>query len=331
MSSSSFHLSPNTPLSKFFKEKAVKEVRENPSHVSAHIISIKRWLNSMPHLSCPDDDRIFLAFLRQSKFTHSESQMRLDNFITLRTSPESPITSWFDLSSITNSLLEEYLKMGVHCPIGFLQDGTFLFMVRIGHWNNSILSTENILRLVLLQLDRILEDPRVQIAGLRVFIDFTGASPSLLDTINPKKTMKDFSKILQEAYPFRMKGIIYYNEPAVMEVIFKLLTIWLRPKVRDRFIRVKDNIKKAYDKVPGLQAILPREYGGYNKPMEEILREQNADFKEYFLKGERLWRGMSVDERRRPESAKRLMSDYKEVDDRNMGTSGTFIRLPVND
>ncbi|VDQ00536.1 unnamed protein product [Trichobilharzia regenti] len=163
------------------------------------------------------------------------------------------------------------------------------------------MSTENILRLVLLQLDRILEDPRVQIAGLR------------------------------EAYPFRMKGIIYYNEPAVMEVIFKLLTIWLRPKVRDRFIRVKDNIKKAYDKVPGLQAILPREYGGYNKPMEEILREQNADFKEYFLKGERLWRGMSVDERRRPESAKRLMSDYKEVDDRNMGTSGTFIRLPVND
>ncbi|VDQ09843.1 unnamed protein product [Trichobilharzia regenti] len=73
-----------------------------------------------------------MAFLRQSKFTHSESQMRLDNFITLRTSPESPITSWFDLSSITNSLLEEYLKMGVHCPIGFLQDGTFLFMVRIG-------------------------------------------------------------------------------------------------------------------------------------------------------------------------------------------------------
>ncbi|VDP61103.1 unnamed protein product [Schistosoma curassoni] len=49
----------------------------------------------------------------------------------------------------------------------------------------------------MIQLDRILEDPRVQICGLRVFIDFTGVSPSLLDTINPKKTIKDLSKVLQ--------------------------------------------------------------------------------------------------------------------------------------
>ncbi|CAH8593838.1 unnamed protein product [Heterobilharzia americana] len=276
-------------------------------------------------------DRIFLAFLRQSKFTHAESQIRLDNFITLRTSPESSVTNWFDLSSLTNSMLEDYFRMGVHCPIGFLPDGTFLFMVRVGRWNNNILSADNVLRLVFAQLDRILEDPRVQIAGLRVFIDFTGASPSLLDTINPKKTMKDFSKILQEAYPFRMKGIIYYNEPALMDVLFKLLSIWLKPKVKDRFIRVKDNIKKAYDKIPGLQAALPREYGGQNRSIEDILREQNADFKDYLSKGETLWRGMSVDERKRPESAKRLMNEYKDVDDRTMGTSGTFIRLPVND
>ncbi|CAH8559163.1 unnamed protein product [Schistosoma mattheei] len=151
----------------------------------------------------------------------------------------------------------------------------------------------------MIQLDRILEDPRVQICGLRVFIDFTGVSPSLLDTINPKKTIKDLSKVLQEAYPFRMKGIIYYNEPPIMEVLFKLLALWLRPK---------------------------------SSPVQAIVgKEQNADFKEYFLKNEILWRGMAVNERKRPESSKRLIGEYKEADDRSMGTTGTFIPLPVND
>ncbi|XP_018652222.1 putative lipid-binding protein [Schistosoma mansoni] len=331
MSSGTFHLSPSTPITKFFRDKSVKEVRENTSHITAHLTSIKRWLCSMPHLSCADDDRIFLAFLRQAKYNHSEAQMRLDNFITLRTSPESPVVNWYDRSTITIAILDEYLKMGFHCPIGFLHDGTFLFMVRIGCWNNNRVPTETVLKLLMAQLDRILEDPRVQICGLRVFIDFTGVSPSLLDTVNPKKTIRDLSKLLQEAYPFRMKGIVYYNEPQIMEVLFKLLSLWLKPKVRERFIRVKGNIKKAYEKVSGLQNVLPREYGGQNRSIKDILKEQNADFKEYFLKNEILWRGMAVNEKKRPESSKRLLSEYKEADDRSVGTTGTFIRLPVND
>ncbi|CAH8581899.1 unnamed protein product [Schistosoma bovis] len=331
MSSGTFHLSPCAPITKFFKDKSVKEVRENTSHINAHLVSFKRWLRSMPHLSCADDDRIFLPFLRQAKYNHSEAQMRLDNFITLRTSPESPVVNWYDRSTITNTILDEYLNMGFHCPIGFLHDGTFLFLIRIGCWNNNRVSTESVLKLLMIQLDRILEDPRVQICGLRVFIDFTGVSPSLLDTINPKKTIKDLSKVLQEAYPFRMKGIIYYNEPPIMEVLFKLLALWLRPKVRERFIRVKGNIKKAYEKVPGLESVLPREYGGHNRSIKDILKEQNADFKEYFLKNEILWKGMAVNERKRPESSKRLIGEYKEADDRSMGTTGTFIPLPVND
>lgn len=54
MSSGTFHLSPCAPITKFFKDKSVKEVRENTSHINAHLISFKRWLRSMPHLSCAD-------------------------------------------------------------------------------------------------------------------------------------------------------------------------------------------------------------------------------------------------------------------------------------
>lgn len=75
-----------------------------------------------------------------------------------------------------------------------------LIILFLGCWNNNRVSTESVLKLLMIQLDRILEDPRVQICGLRVFIDFTGVSPSLLDTINPKKTIKDLSKVLQVSF-----------------------------------------------------------------------------------------------------------------------------------
>lgn len=40
-----------------------------------------------------------------------------------------------------------------------------------------------------------------------------------------------------------------------------------------QFIRVKGNIKKAYEKVPGLESVLPREYGGHNRSIKDILSE----------------------------------------------------------
>ncbi|CAH8559132.1 unnamed protein product [Schistosoma mattheei] len=59
MSSGTFHLSPCAPITKFFKDKSVKEVRENTSHINAHLISFKRWLRSMPHLSCADANETY--------------------------------------------------------------------------------------------------------------------------------------------------------------------------------------------------------------------------------------------------------------------------------
>ncbi|VDP61104.1 unnamed protein product [Schistosoma curassoni] len=122
--------------------------------------------------------------------------------------------------------------------------------------------------------------------------------------------------------------VLFVTRQQGVPVILRELVL---PGGFDLFIRVKGNIKKAYEKVPGLESVLPREYGGHNRSIKDILKEQNADFKEYFLKNEILWRGMAVNERKRPESSKRLIGEYKEADDRSMGTTGTFIPLPVND
>ncbi|KAL5111766.1 hypothetical protein TcWFU_003424 [Taenia crassiceps] len=64
---------------------AKAQLGEDPKNTSAHIEAFRRWLSSMPHLTCPDDDDFLLLFLRQSKYVHAKAQARLDNFCTLST------------------------------------------------------------------------------------------------------------------------------------------------------------------------------------------------------------------------------------------------------
>ncbi|KAF8566902.1 hypothetical protein P879_10579 [Paragonimus westermani] len=105
------------------------------------------------------------------------------------------------------------------------------------------------------------------------------------------------------------------------------MTHWLKPKLKDRIIRVKDDIGKAQGKIPGLKAVLPKEYDGDNRSIEEILRDVNTTFfNEYDYP--RIWDGMWVNESKRPDSAKHFMREYKDYSEGSMGTPGTYIKLP---
>ncbi|KAA3672233.1 uncharacterized protein DEA37_0001307 [Paragonimus westermani] len=107
-----YSLSPDAELSEYFLSKAQKELHEKPNHTHAHITSLKRWIASMPHLKCPDDDRVYKAFLRHSKYEHLRAQAKMDNFATLRTSELAPSSIWFKRPSKADSCLKTYLRMG---------------------------------------------------------------------------------------------------------------------------------------------------------------------------------------------------------------------------
>ncbi|KAF7259908.1 hypothetical protein EG68_02834 [Paragonimus skrjabini miyazakii] len=325
-----YSLSPDAELSEYFLYKAQKELHEKPSHVQAHITSLRRWVASMPHLKCPDDDRVYKAFLRHSKYEHSRAQAKMDNFATLRTSELAPSSIWFKRPRKTDPSLQTYLRMGIHCPAGFLEDGTFLLIVRMGKWDAEMLSKDDLFRFATLQIDRLIQDPRIQICGLHLLFDLSGVGSTHITKMNPKKTGKEILKLLQEGYPIRIKSFIYYNEPALMDFLLKIMTHWLKPKLKDRIIRVKDDIGKAQGKIPGLKAVLPREYDGDNRSIEEIIDDMNTVFfNEY--DHPRIWDRMCVNESKRPDAAKHFMAEYKDYSERSMGIPGTYVKLPEQD
>ncbi|TGZ71277.1 hypothetical protein CRM22_002739 [Opisthorchis felineus] len=51
-------------------------------------------------------------------------------------------------------------------------------------------------------MDRIFEDPRVQICGIRLFLDLTDVSSKLMQKLNPTRNFKEMIKMFQVKFPF---------------------------------------------------------------------------------------------------------------------------------
>ncbi|KAG5454404.1 hypothetical protein CSKR_202005 [Clonorchis sinensis] len=85
-------------------------------------------------------------------------------------------------------------------------------------------------------------------------------------------------------------------------------------------------MRKAYDRIPGLQAVMPAEYSGYNETIEKLI-EHNAKKFHQFYRNPSSWQGIQVDETKRPHSAKNLMSDFGDAERSCFGTEGTYVQL----
>ncbi|VDO07857.1 unnamed protein product [Rodentolepis nana] len=163
-------------LSSVYRKRARKELNEDAKHVQAHLESFRRWLKSMPHLNCPTDDKFLLAFLRYAKYNHSKAQARLDNYCTFRTSPTEGCPDWFIPETNESQFVRKLLDLKVSAPLGFIDNGAVVFLVRFCKVDDNEISYETMRR-----LDKVLDeiciyDERKQIGGYVLIFDFTGVS-----------------------------------------------------------------------------------------------------------------------------------------------------------
>lgn len=311
------------------KKIAKKELNENPDHVNAHIESLRRWVRSMPHITCPTDSDFLIRFLRVSKFEHSKAQARLDNFCTVRSSPRGCPT-YFQRLSPDDPFVDRALDSGQFLFLGISDRSELVFLNRIGVLNVADdVKVDNYMCLNYALIDCMLQlYPQLCISGSSLIIDMTGMTQKQMKFFSDQKLMKDSMKIWQDAYPVRSKELIYYNEPVVFDVIFKMLEFWLKPKLRRRLHRIKDNAKKIHQIVPGGKRLLPAEYGGENKPIEEIKNDMKKLMKEYLAKQSQLY-DIKVDEAKRPESTMKFLKQYADCPLELGGTKGTYTKLDV--
>ncbi|VDM16599.1 unnamed protein product [Hydatigera taeniaeformis] len=345
---------PAKPLSSLYKKRALKELGENPDQVSAHLESFRRWLSSMPHLKCTTDDVFLLAFLRHSKYNHLKAQQRLDKFCTFRTSAVEGYLPWFEepatnkanwnklidlkpwcmLSSCIEALtLGWTIKIAQFCitfkapeyiAVGIIMDTSP--SVEIANLDLDVVSMADLYSALQVFDDACLVDPRAQIGGICMIVDFTNLHKDILMQMFDQKLTKMSTKYFQECLPFRIKKLIYYNAPKVFETLFNIYSEWLNEKIKSRTLVLGSDLSPAFDAVEGLKELMPESYGGDNKlSIDDIWENQAKAMKSLSDVGANF--AISVDESKRPKECKYNFGVYKNLSSDVMGRSGTFVKL----
>ncbi|KAL5966257.1 Alpha-tocopherol transfer protein-like [Taenia solium] len=306
---------------------AKAQLGEDPKNISAHVEALRRWLVSMPHLTCPDDDNFLLMFLRQSKYVHAKAQARLDNFCTLSTIKSIGDVIWGTPLDLKSKELDNYLNAGIHLPLGYMEDGKMCMWIRPGVWNPDELSIGQALYYAYKVIFMIISDPRTIVAGTVILVDFTGSTSR--QVIKDPNDMKAWSRFMQEAVPLRPRRIIFYNEGKILDTIMSAMMFYTKEKVKKRMVQCGSDIGKAFEAEPGLKDLLPPDVGGDGKPLEDLIQANKRCFLEFYGKGDPT-ATIKVDESKRPATTRNFLHEYKDYDASVMGKSGTYVKLAVD-
>ncbi|VUZ46222.1 unnamed protein product [Hymenolepis diminuta] len=312
-------------LSSVYRKRARKELNEDPEQVQAHLESFRRWIKSMPHLNCPTDDKFLLAFLRHAKYNHSKAQARLDNYCTFRTSATEGCPEWFGIDKNEAQLFPKMLDQKVSGPLGFTDNGAIVFLVRFSKFDDSEMPFETMRRLDRTLDDICILDERKQIGGYVMIFDFTGVSMRQAKLAFNPNSSKLEGQYHQECMPMRVGKLIFYNMPSFFDGLFKVVCHYLKEKIKSKVLVLSGSLKPAFDELPGLEEICPQEYGGKALPFDELCETMNKETEMAFNNRRKIV--VSVDESKRPNSAKNLMKVYKDLPENIMGTAGTFVKL----
>ncbi|VDM21408.1 unnamed protein product [Hydatigera taeniaeformis] len=303
---------------------AKTQLGEDPKNTSAHIESLRRWLSSMPHLTCPDDDDFLLMFLRQSKFVHAKAQAKLDNFCTLSSMKCIGNVAWSSPLDLTSKELDNYLNAGIHLPLDYMDDGKVCIWIRPGVWNPDELSVGQALYYAYKVIFMMALDPRTIIAGTVILVDFTGGTSK--HVIKDPNDMKAWSRFMQEAMPLRPRRIIFYNEGKLLDAMMSVMMFYMKDKMKDRMVRCGSDIGKAFEAEPGLRGVLPPDLGGEGKSVQDRIQANKRRFLEFYGKDDPTAR-IKVDESKRPVTARDFLREYKDYNANVMGASGTYINV----
>ncbi|VDL61570.1 unnamed protein product [Hymenolepis diminuta] len=310
-------------LSSKYRKLAKTNLGEDFKNDPAHCEAMRRWLSSMPHLTCPTDDDFLLMFLRQSKFAHAKAQARLDNFCTLSTTKCIGDYIWATPVDLKSKRLEYYLNIGLHVPLGYMEDGKMVVAVRPRVLNQEEMNIAEAFSFAYKVLFMVNSDPRALIGGVVVILDATGSTSK--NVISDPNTIRAMIRFVQEALPGRAQRMIFYNEGKFMDAMLSVFTFYMKDKMRNRMLRCGPDIKVALEAEPGLKAVLPSDIGGDGKSYKELVEENKKNFYAFYADGDKTGE-IKVDESKRPSSAKDFLREYKDYDANVMGKSGTYIK-----
>lgn len=290
-----------------------EEIRKNPQLREEDINALREWAQKQPHLPSVQDRELVL-FLHSCYYSLESAKATADSYFTAR----SHLPEFFTKRDATRS--EIRTAVGV---TGFVTlpkatpDGHKVIFCRNVNPDPSLFVHCEATKVFLMVTDLWLLSEGTAPGHVIVF-DMEGATLGHLARMGIV-TFKKFFYYLQEALPFRLKGLHFINVVPFMDKLMAMMKPFMKKEVLDVLHIHADGLDSLEKFVP--RYVLPEEYGG-DAPsfisMHELTLPRLLANREYFAAEEK----RVVQETRRPGKACNAGDLF--------GVEGSFKKLDID-
>ena len=228
-----------TAISGATLEKAISELHEDPSTRLQSIDDLRKLVESDEEaegLVDPSlrrkDPKFLLRFLRAKKFDVERARALYSNYYAFR-AKHADI-----LGTLEPRALDHVYRCGAMSLLEHRdKTGCAVMCFKPSLWPMDQYPLTDLVRALLILLDRLMEDEENQVHGLRFVYNYEGMSLYQVFTVARSDLARKgiMVELIQEAFPGRFKGLHFLNQPWYISIPLSIIMPFMKAKLRERF------------------------------------------------------------------------------------------------
>ncbi|VVC38573.1 Cellular retinaldehyde binding/alpha-tocopherol transport,CRAL/TRIO, N-terminal domain,CRAL-TRIO lipid [Cinara cedri] len=241
-----------------YLDRAKNELNETPERRAEALAELRKLIQEEKNLYLPTDastELYLLAYLRVCKFYPDSAFKRVKSLYKLR--QKNPKYCSDLIPSIEKNVFEQNILTVL--PLRD-QHGRRIMITECGQrWKVKNCSLTEIFRGIELVMEAAILEPRTQVSGTVLLVDFIGLTINHVWQFTP-----NFAKLtldwIQYSMPARLKEVHIVNQPYIFNMVFAMFKPFMQEKLRNRLFF------HGYDHTSLLSYLdakcLPTKYGG---------------------------------------------------------------------
>lgn len=245
-----------SPLDELAKTVAEKELRETPAIKEEAIRELRRILAEDTTLNYDDSDEFLQMILRPVKFYPESAFQLLQRIADFREKHAKVLQNVSPLSEKDSFFNTRVLNVLVDRD---QHQRRILTMCMGKPWDTRVMDTDKLFRALYLIHFGALMEPKTQVHGTVIIMDFTGLSYSQAMAFTPAFSHRLLT-FIQDAMPLRLKAVHIIFQPMVFKIVWTLFSRVIREKLRKRIHFHNNNVQSLHKHID--PSCLPSKYGG---------------------------------------------------------------------